>query len=219
MVFKDRHDAGKKLANLLEKYSQASNGVVLGLPRGGVVTGFEVAKSLNLPLDVISPMKIGAPSNPEYAIGAITETGEGIFNIAEVEWLEISKKYLEESVKTAKAEAEKRLKLFRNGRKPLNLEGATAIVVDDGMATGLTMQAAIVSLRQANAKKIIVAVPVAPIDSLMAIKALADEVHCLETPSNFHAVGQFYESFEQVNAPEVIELLKEANHSRMTNSK
>lgn len=219
MVFKDRHDAGKKLAHLLEKYSQASNGVILGLPRGGVVTAFEVAKSLKLPLDIISPMKIGAPSNPEYAIGAITETGEGLFNIAEVEWLEISKKYLEESVKTAKAEAEKRLKLFRAGRKPLNLEGAIAIVIDDGIATGLTMQAAIVSLRQAKAKKIIVAVPVAPMDSLMGIKSLADEVYCLDTPPKFQAVGQFYENFEEVKAPEVIGLLKEANSNRLSKSK
>ncbi len=206
-MFYDREEGGRLLAQLLTQYKDSKDVLVLGLPRGGVVTAYEVAKSLHLPLDVICPRKIGAPNNPEYAIGAVTETGEGVFNEAEIERLGIPDSFLKASIAEQTKEAHARLKLFRSGKKPLILKDKRVIIVDDGIATGLTMKASIQSLRKSGAKEIVVAVPVAPPESIIEIETLADQVFCLLTPPNFYAVGQFYQVFGQTSNEEVIELL------------
>lgn len=210
MVFKNRQDAGKKLAKELKSFKNQENTILLALPRGGVVVAFVIAQELNLPLDLVVPRKIGAPNHEEYAIGAITETGQGIFDQAAIESLNVSRAYLDDKVKTEKKEAQRRLKTYRQDRPPLNLDGKTVIIIDDGIATGLTMQAAIESVKQKKAKKIIVAVPVSAQDSLSKIKKQADQVICLDTPLFFGAVGAFYENFEQTKDQEVIDLMTQA---------
>jgi putative phosphoribosyl transferase len=192
---------------LLEKCKDAKDTIILALPRGGVVVGYEIAKKLNLPLDIVVPRKIGAPGNPEFAIGAVTETGEAILN---EEVSGISDEYLKSEAKKEKGEAERRLKLYRGSRPPLDLENKTAVIVDDGLATGLTMRAAIKTAKKLGAKKIIVAVPIAPPETAELIKKESGEIIYLETPLLFGAVGAFYKKFGQTTDEEVIELLKKS---------
>jgi putative phosphoribosyl transferase len=211
MIFNDRQDAGLQLAKSLIKYKNQPNTIVVGLPRGGVVLAFEVAKALNLPLDITCPRKISAPFNPEFAIGAITETGEGLFNEVILRQLQIPEAYLNEAIKTEKKEAQDRLEKFRGNKAPRIYKDKVIILIDDGLATGSTMKAAILSMRAAGCSQIIVAIPVSPFETLRDITAIVDEVICLHTPSFFQAVGQFYKNFNQTNDTEVIELLKN-NH-------
>ena len=208
MIFKDRQEAGYKLISKLQKYKNKTDVIVLGLPRGGIVTAFEIAKGLNLPLDLVVTRKIGAPDNPEFAIGAITEKGEGIFNEATISIYGISQRYIDKEIKKEKKEAERRLRVYRENRPPLNLQGKIAILVDDGVATGLTLRAAIKSVKIKNAKKIVVAVPVIAQDSLEKIENEVDEVVYLNSPLYFSAIGSFYESFTQTEDEEVIALMK-----------
>jgi len=212
MIFKNRIDAGQKLAQALKKYKNAKSALILALPRGGVVVGFEVAKALNLPLDIVVPRKIGAPGNPEFAIGAITETGEGIFDETTISTYGISQEYIDKTVAKEKKEAERRLKTYRGARPPLNLKNKTVIIVDDGLATGLTMRAAIKTVKQYGAAKIIVAVPVTPPDTARLIKKEVDEIIYLDAPLFFGAVGAFYEEFSQTTDKEVIDLLKKSEN-------
>ena len=207
MRFKNRADAGKKLAAMLEEYRDRDDVVVIGLPRGGVVTAFEIAQALNLPLDVICPRKIGAPGNPEYAIGAITETGEGIFHEDAISALRIPQEYIQKTVEHEKQKAQERLLLYRKRKQPIDLEGKTVIIVDDGIATGATMKAAVRSIQSQGAEKIIVAAPVSAPESFEELANEADEVVCIDTPALFYAVGQFYESFLPTEDEEVISLL------------
>jgi putative phosphoribosyl transferase len=209
MIFQDRHDAGKQLVHLLAKYKNRPQAIVLGLPRGGVVTAYEVAKGLQLPLDVTCPRKIGAPFNQELAIGAITETGEGVFNEDLITRLEIPEIYISHAIEIEKKQAQRRVNLYRKNRPNLSLEGKTVILVDDGLATGATMKAAIKSVKVAGADKIVVAVPISPPDTFQEIKEEVDEAFCLDTPIFFQAVGQFYEDFSQTEDEEVIELLSQ----------
>lgn len=206
MFFHDRQDAGQKLAQALKKYQNAPQTIILALPRGGVAIGAEIAKMLDLPLDIIVPRKIGAPSNPEYAIGAITETGEGIFNEWEID--RVDKKWLAREIEKEKKEARRRLKLYRGDRSPLNLPGQTVILVDDGLATGLTMRTALAALKKQGTAKIVVATPVAAADTAEMIKKETDELVCLFIPPYFGAVGSFYENFEQTTDEEVIKILQ-----------
>lgn len=208
MLFRDRHDAGQKLAQSLEQYRGRKGVLVLGLARGGVVVAYEVAKALSLPLDVLCPRKVGAPGNPEYAIGAITETGEGIFHQDVIKALKIDPRYVKEAVEEERAEAQKRLEAYRKGRPPRELKGKTVLLVDDGLATGSTMQAAIRSVREEGVESIVAVVPVSPVETLRMIRDEVDEVVCLDTPEFFQAVGQFYEDFGQTSDEEVIDLLK-----------
>jgi len=210
MIFKDRIEAGQKLAKALEEYKGQKDTIILGLPRGGVVTGFEIAKALELPLDLVVPRKIGAPGNPEFAIGAITEEGEGIFNEGVIRDYEISKEYITRTVEEEKKEAQRRLKTYRGDRPPLDLKEKTVILVDDGIATGLTVRAAIKSVKNRDPKKIVVAVPCGAKDSIDQIKKEVDEVICLHAPIFFGAVGAFYREFPQTTDEEVIELIKES---------
>lgn len=210
MIFKDRRDAGRELADVLKKFKGAKDVIILALPRGGVAVAFEVANKLNLPLDLITPRKIGAPGNPEFAIGAISEEGEGIFDEEAVAMTGAGKDYINKEIFKEKAEAKRRLKIYRGELSPLQLSGKTALIIDDGIATGLTMRAAIQSAKKRGAARVIVAAPVAASDSLELIKKEADEVICLDEPVFFGAVGAFYENFGQTEDEEVIELMEKA---------
>jgi putative phosphoribosyl transferase len=205
--FLDRKDAGQQLAEALKKYSGQTNTIILGLPRGGVVVASEIAKILHLPLDIIISRKIAVPHDPEFAIGAIDETGEGIWDATTIKLLKISQDYLKKSIKIEKAEAKRRLILYRSGQKPLALQGKTVILIDDGIATGLTMRAAIRSVKKKGTQKVIVAIPVIAADSIRTINAEADELIYLEAPEEFGAVARFYQHFEQTTDEEVIETM------------
>ncbi len=207
MIFRDRVDAGKKLAEKLLNYYQAAEAIVIGLPRGGVPVAYEVASRLNLPLDIVCPRKIGAPFNKELAIGAITETGDGIFNQELINRLKISTDYIKMEVEKEALEAKHRLNTYRSGRPSRHLMGKTVIIVDDGLATGSTMKAAIRSIHNEHPEKIIAAVPVSPLDTLKEVRKVVDEVVYLEAPLYFEAVGQFYNEFSQTTDSEVIKLL------------
>jgi len=207
MIFKNRQEAGQKLAESLKKYSNNPQVLVLGLARGGVVLAAEVARLLNVSFDLVMTRKIGAPFNPELAIGAITETGKGYFNESLIRTLNVSKNYLDETIASEKKEAEKRLALYRKERKVPNLKEKIVILVDDGIATGSTMMAAALSTRSAGAKQILIAIPVAPPSSLEFLAPAADQVICLYSTEDFMAVSQFYEEFSQVADNEIFSLL------------
>lgn len=206
-VFNDRIDAGIQLANELLKWKDDKEAVVIGLPRGGVPVAHEVAKMLHLPLDVVCPRKIGAPYNKEYAIGAITETGEGIFSEGVINSLGIPQDYIASEVENQKLEAQKRVKLYRQGKPARTVKGKTVILIDDGLATGSTMKAAIRSLRSEGVEAIVVGVPVSPPDTLRDIQELVEEVICLSAPPFFQAVGQFYHDFSATEDEEVIAIM------------
>lgn len=212
MMFKDRAQAGKLLAEALQKYAHHPKAVVIGLPRGGVVVAYEVARKLHLPLDIVSPRKIGAPQNPELAIGAITETGEGVFDQQLIHHLKVTPEYIQKTVDFEKQKAQKRLLMYRKGLPPRNLAGKVVLIVDDGLATGATMKAAIQSIKIEKASKIIVGVPVSPSDTLEEIREMVDEVVCLSVPPFFQAVGEFYQAFDQTEDEEVIRLLENIGH-------
>lgn len=218
MIFKNRQEAGKKLARLLLKY-EGHDTVVLALPRGGVVVGYEVARCLKAPLDIVVPRKIGAPGNSEYAIGAIAENGDGVFNPREVESLD--SEWLSEEIAKEKKEAARRLRLYRGQQKERNLENKNVILVDDGIATGYTMRAAVKYIKSKNPRKIIVAVPHGAKDSVENIKKEVDEVIVVEIPEWYGAVGSFYQEFQQTTDEEVVALLKknkEGSNSEEKNS-
>lgn len=208
-MFRDRKDAGERLARKLASY-RGENAVVLVLPRGGVVLGYEVATALKLPLDIVAVRKIGHPSSPEYAIGAVDENGITILNEAETTSVDPSR--LEAEIARQKAEAMRRSAVYRAGKEPVSLAEKTAILIDDGIATGLTMRLAVRSVKAQGAKRIIVAVPVAAGESLRALKAEgADECLVLEPPEGFaSAVGAHYLQFPQVEDDEVVRLLTAA---------
>lgn len=207
MIFKDRKDAGQKLAQKLLAYRNQKNVWVLGLPRGGVVVAAEVAQVLSLPLDIIVTRKIGAPHNPELAIGAIDDKGHAIYNEELLVDLGVSPKYQKEEAAKEQKEAEHRLKLYRKNRPPLDLKNKTVILVDDGLATGATMRAAVYSAKAKGAQKSVVAVPVAAPSSLERLREEADELIYCDAPLFFGAVSNFYEHFDQTTDEEVIALL------------
>lgn len=207
-VFRDRCDAGQALAARLGRWRDAPDAIVLGLPRGGVPVAFEIASALRLPLDVLVVRKLGVPWQPELAMGAIASGGAVVLNdevLATVGGRD--RVELEAVERRERTEVERREREFRRDRPPLDVQGRTAIVVDDGLATGATMEAAVRALRQIGAARVVVAVPVAAEESRARIERLADEVVCLETPAWFSAVGQWYEDFSQTPDAEVCELL------------
>ena len=206
--FTDRVDAGNRLASALSNFS-GKKGIVLAIPRGGVVVGFEVAKALNLPLDVIIPRKIGAPDNPELAIGAVAEDGTAILDNQLVAYLGVSREYIKEESERQKQEIGRRLKTYRQNTSYPNLKGFDVIVVDDGIATGSTMKAALASVKNRGAASVTVAIPVGPPSTIEELEKIADRVVCLYTPEYFQAIGQFYSDFKQTEDDEVIKLLKD----------
>ena len=209
MIYRDRVDAGRQLAARLKAYEEDSETLIIALPRGGVVVAAETAKILHLPLDIVCPRKIGAPFNEEYAVGAITETGEGIISEDLVNELGISQDYLKKTIEEEAKKAKWRLDHYRKNRPPRNLKGKQVLLIDDGLATGSTMRAAIKTLRAEQAKKIIMAIPVAPPDTLDKLEKEVDKTVCLAAPPSFFAVGQFYDFFDQVTDEEVTALLEE----------
>ncbi len=202
-------EAGKLLAAALKDVVDNTS-IVLAIPRGGVVVGFEVAQALGVPLDVIIPRKIGAPGNPELAIGALTEDGTIILNHELLSYMQVSEDYIKQESQNQKTEIERRLKLYRGNTPYPNLKNRDIIIVDDGIATGSTMQAAIAATRKKGAKTVIVATPVAPPSTVTELKKQADQVICLYSTEDFFAIGQFYEDFTQTSDDEVIQLLKQS---------
>lgn len=207
MLFNDRSDAGKQLALQLEKYKDRKEVIVLGLTRGGVVTASEIASFLHATLNAVVVRKIGAPGNPELALGAISEHGEGVFNEHLIGLLGISPEYLAKEVERQKMIVKQRLALYRGSSASPDLKGKTIILVDDGIATGASMRAAIKSVKIAGAKKVVLAVPVAAPDSLKKMEKEVDEVVCLDSPAFFEAVGSFYRLFDQTTDEEIVRLL------------
>jgi putative phosphoribosyl transferase len=208
-MFENRAEAGKKLAAKLLKYKR-KQAIVLGIPRGGVVTAFEVAKALNATLDLVISRKLGAPHEPELAIGAVAPDGSTFLDEELIRELQVSENYIEEMKKAEMQEIERRMKKYRGTSRYPNLKNKIVIIVDDGIATGATVLAAVKFLRKLNVGKIVVAVPVMPQESVDKIKAAVDELVVLETPSPFYAVGMFYKNFPQTSDEEVIKLLKKA---------
>lgn len=203
LMFEDRTDAGRRLAGAMGSYAHLPGVIVLGIPRGGVVVAAEVARILGVPLDIVVASKLGAPGNPEYAVGAIDADGEITLDSR----VSVSEEYLRSAVAERGAEIARRLETYRGKRPPLNVRNRTVLLVDDGIATGLTVRAAIGYLRRHGAGRIVVAAPVMPPETAAMLGAVADEVVALETPRGFSAVGQFYVDFAQTSDAEVIGLL------------
>jgi len=203
-MFADREDAGKQLAEKLARY-KSEDAVVLALPRGGVAVGYEIAQALKLPFDIVVVRKIGPPGNPEYAVCAVDEKGTRLCNEGEAR--KVDEKWLAEETERQRQEAVRRIKKYRGNRAPAALQGKTVIIVDDGIATGLTMRLAVAAIKKQHPQKIIVAVPVAPLDAMRELRKEA-EVVVLEPPEEFMgAVGAHYKNFPQVEDEEVIRLL------------
>lgn len=206
--FTDRTEAGQKLAAALVKYRDSAV-VVYALPRGGVVLGAEVAIALDAPLDLVITRKIGHPASSEYAICAVAEQGEPVCN--ETERASVERAWFEAELERARSEAKRRRQTYLAGRKPLAPTGKTAIIVDDGVATGLTIRAAIAELRTHQPAKIVAAVPVVPRATAGILREEADELVALDTPALYlGAVGAYYDHFVQIEDQEVIDLLEQA---------
>lgn len=210
---KNRMQAGQLLAQRLARYSKRSDVIVLALPRGGVPVGFTVAKALFAPLDILIVRKLGVPGDEELAMGAIASGGRCVLQADVLRMLAIPKQVVEAVVQRETREIRRREKLYRAGRPALDVRGLVVILVDDGMATGSTMLAAVDILRESHPARIVVAVPVASPDTGAALHSRVDEVVCLLTPEPLHAVGRWYEDFGQTSDDEVTLLLDEATRS------
>ncbi|KTG13373.1 phosphoribosyltransferase [Haloferax profundi] len=204
--FADRTEAGEMLAVELERRDVDAD-IVLAVPRGGLPLGRAVADALGVPLDVVVAKKIGAPGNPEYAIGAVASDGSVWRNEEGVGWFGSDDDYFERKREEEAENARTKAARYRGEREPPELAGKTVVVVDDGVATGSTIRACLRHVRNAGAGHIVVAIPVGPPDTIHELEELADEVVCLKTPSNFMAVGQFYRNFDQVSDKEAIAYL------------
>ena len=210
--FADRADAGRQLGERLRPLAY-DNPLVIGLPRGGVPVAREVALALHAPLDFLAVRKLGAPHNPEYGFGAVAEGGVRVIDSEAIAILGLRNGAVEEIAASEIAELERRTALYRGDRAPLNVSGHTVIVVDDGVATGLTDSAALRALRRGGPRRLVLAVPVCPPDSARRLREEADEVICMQQPPRFFGVGQFYEDFSQVSDAEVVSTLAEFDHA------
>jgi predicted phosphoribosyltransferase len=207
-VFRDRREAGRGLGAKLASYSDRSDVVVLGIPRGGVPVAFEVAAALDAPLDVFLVRKLGAPRQEELAMGAIASGGVRILNPSVIESMRISPEEIERVAQREEKELRRRELSYRGERPPLDLDGRIAILVDDGLATGSSMRAAVGAVRKLRPARIVVAVPVAPPTTAREMRRIVDDLVCVATPEPFYSVGRFYESFDQTTDAEVRELLR-----------
>lgn len=208
-IYADRREAGRRLAEALESY-RGQDLLVLGVPRGGVVVAAEVARALRAPLDVVIARKIGAPQQPELAIGAVV-SGDHIRLLDDyaIHYLRVPPEYVERETQRQLEEIRRRVEQYRGGRPEPAVEGRTVIVVDDGIATGYTVRAALAGLNRRNPGRLVLAIPVAPPAAVEDARRIADDVVCLQTPEPFHAVGNWYEDFDQTSDEEVVQLLRE----------
>lgn len=210
MIFANRVEAGRELAWHLKKYANREDVIVLGAPRGGVPVAFEVATRLGVPLDVFVLRKLGVPGHEELAFGAIASGGVRILNRETIEGLGLTGLDIERVTRAESLELERRERTYRGARPPLDVRGLIVILVDDGIATGSSMGAAIRALRQMNPAVLVVATPVAPRSTRNSLRPEVDELVCLEMPEPFYGVGQFYDDFSQVSDEEVTDLLDRA---------
>ncbi len=213
-LFRDRIDAGKQLATALKNLI-TENALVLAIPRGGVVTGYQIAQEFDIQLDIVIPRKIGAPDNPELAIGAVAEDGAVILNDQLVKELQVSEDYIKEEAKRQKQEIKRRLQLYRGNAPYPIIENREVILVDDGIATGYTMKAALASIRKKGAKAVVVAIPVGPPSTINDLKKQADDVVCLHTPEFFFAIGEFYDDFTQTTDEQVKRILNQVLNKKI----
>jgi predicted phosphoribosyltransferase len=212
MLFKDRFSAGRKLAVLLHRY-QTADAIVLALARGGVPVGYEVASSLHLPLDVFVVRKIGAPENPELALGAVASGGTAYGDKLLLEGLGVDRTHLEHLVRKEISELHRRELLYRGRTSFPAVKGKIVILVDDGLATGASMRVAIRAVAKLSPQKIVVAVPVCPLELVREMQLLVDEFVCLEKPEEFRSVGSWYADFSQISDEEVLSLLQSRHSS------
>ncbi|MDO9555995.1 MAG: phosphoribosyltransferase family protein [Coriobacteriia bacterium] len=202
-VFTDRQDAGRRLAEILRGRLEGADAFILGVPRGGLVVAAEVAKALGLPLDIVIASKLGAPGQPEYAIGAVDADGD----VTIAQGIRLPEGYVETEAAARSVEVRRRVEAYRRGRAALAVQGRTAVVVDDGIATGLTIRKAVEYLRRHGAQHVIVAVPVAPWGTAKQMRSEGLDLVTIEEPYDFAAVGQFYREFDQTTDAEVLALL------------
>jgi predicted phosphoribosyltransferase len=210
MRYENRYDAGRRLALSLSEYAGRPDVTVLALPRGGVPVGFEIARALRVPLDVFVVRKLGVPGQPEFAMGAIASGGALVLDPQTISDLRIPRDAVEQVIARERAELARREELFRGSRPPVDVSGRAVILVDDGLATGSTMQAAIAALRKEAPASIIVAVPVGSHEACGAIGAVTDGCLCAMIPDRFYAVGLWYEDFSETTDAEVRQLLTRA---------
>lgn len=202
-MFRDRQEAGRLLAERLRDLKGKPDVVILGVPRGGVLVAAEFARALGAPLDVYITRKLGAPGNPELAIGAVAEDGTLVIDQETIAMLNVSEAYLEKERRRQQEEIRRRAERYRGGKPLLALDGKRVVLVDDGVATGRTLEAAVRALRRRPLKELILAIPVGPPSTVERLRALVDRLEVLETPEAFWAVGMFYEDFHQVSDAEV----------------
>ena len=210
-MFKNRHDAGKRLADKLKEYKEKKDVVVLALPRGGIVIGYEIAKKLNVKLDIILVQKIGAPNNPELGIGALSEGGVSYLEKNIIKHLGLKKEDVKKAKEIAYFKLKIRISKYRINRPLLSLKGKIIILVDDGLATGVTAQAAIKFIKKHNPKKIIFASPVSSYESLETIKKKISETVSLLSPYDLFSIGYYYNDFNQVEDKQVLDMLNDVN--------
>jgi putative phosphoribosyl transferase len=208
--FRDRVEAGRRLAQRLSEYAGRDDVIVLGLPRGGVPVAAEVAKALDAPLDVFLVRKVGLPGYEELAMGAVASGGVLVLDEGLIGRLGVSQEQLERAIRAELQELERREQAYRGGREPLDLEGKTVILVDDGLATGASMRAGAEAVRRLNPARVVIAVPVAAEETCDQFRDVVDEVVCAVTPRPFNAVGLWYQDFSQTSDDEVRGLLAEA---------
>lgn len=212
-MFRDRLDAGRQLAEKLLKYEK-KNPLVVALPRGGVSVGFPIAQVLRVPLEVIIVRKLGVPQNPEFGIGAIAEDGVTFLDTKWIEALQISPAELRAIKASEKVELERRAHLYRKGKLLPLLTSKTVILVDDGLATGVTARAALMAIKKHHPKKIVLAVPICSKKTMVSLSSFVDTIICLQTPEHLESVGMYYRDFHQITDGEVVRLLKEGKEQK-----
>ncbi|MDP1948400.1 MAG: phosphoribosyltransferase [Nitrospirota bacterium] len=215
MIFKNREEAGRQLAAELLHYRDDPHGLILALPRGGVAVGYQLSLALHLPLDVFITRKIGAPGNPEYAIGAVAETGSHYLNQEAVNSFGISRHELEQLIHVQEKEIARRRHLYRQGRPLPLLTGRTVLLVDDGIATGSTFMASALAIRNLQPRRLVGVIPVGPPSTIREVRAHVDELVILMTPDPFYAVGNFFVDFTQVEDRDVLEYLNLAEEAML----